>query len=496
MQPELKPPPQKYSALVVIGGVATAILAIAGLTWLGKYLSEDKAVETKPEVDPELAIEITPTPKPEALYALQDAQSLSLPGNKVTAKELKANKVPYIPAETGKLTTAEMEVAKTAWKYFESNWNEETGLVNSADKFPSVTLWDQSAAMAGLVAAKELEIIDNKEFVTKLDRMLTTLAELELYNDELPNKVYNARTLIPVNYGGLDTKETIGWSAIDLGRMAIWLKIVGAKYPEFKEKADAVWQAWDVKRLVEDGDMFGTSVVDGEEKYNQEGRLGYENYAAFGLKLWGLDVEKALDYEDKTAFVNLYDVGIPYDLRDAQNSGANNYVLSEPYFLDGIETGFQALPKAYSDRILKAQEARYQNTKQLTAITEDNLDRDPRFVYNTLFANGKPWATITDTGENYNHLRFLSAKAAIGWHVLYDNEYTQKLFDFVVNNLESETGWYNGYYETLQETNDALTANNNGIILESLLYEQVGKPLIVWAGVKTESETAPRSKKN
>ena len=432
MQPELKPPPQKYSALVVVGGVATAILAIASLTWLGKYLSEDQVVETKLEVNPESTVEITPTPKPEALYALQDAQSLSLPGNKVTAKELKANKVPYIPAETGKLTTAEMEVAKTAWKYFESNWNEETGLVNSADKFPSVTLWDQSAAMAGLVAAKELKIIDNEEFASKLSQMLTTLAELELYNDELPNKVYNARTLIPVNYGGLDTKETIGWSAIDLGRMAIWLKIIGAKYPKFKAKADAVWQAWDVERLVEDGDMFGTSIVDGEEQYNQEGRLGYENYAAFGLKLWGLEVDKALDYEDKTAFVNLYDVGIPFDLRDAQNSGANNYVLSEPYFLDGIETGFQALPKAYSDRILKAQEARYQNTKQLTAVTEDNLDRDPRFVYNTLFANGKPWATITDTGKNYNHLRFLSAKAAVGWHVLYDTKYTSKLFSFVV----------------------------------------------------------------
>ena len=494
MQPELKPPPQKYSVLVVVGGVATAILAIAGLTWLGKHLSENKAVEIKPEVNPRLTVEITPQ-KPEALYALQDAQSLSLPGNKVTAKELKANKVPYIPAES-ELTTAEMEVAKTAWKYFETNWNEKTGLVNSADKFPSVTLWDQSAAMAGLVAAKELKIIDNKEFVSKLDKMLTTLAELELYNDELPNKVYNARTLIPVNYGGLEEEAEIGWSAIDLGRMAIWLKIVGAKYPKFKDRADAVWQAWNVERLVKDGDMFGTSVIDREEQYNQEGRLGYENYAAFGLKLWGLDVEKALDYKDKTAFVNLYDVGIPFDLRDAQNSGANNYVLSEPYFLDGIETGFQALPKAYSDRILKAQEARYQNTQQLTAITEDNLDRDPRFVYNTLFANGKPWATITDTGENYNHLRFLSAKAAVGWHVLYDTKYTNKLFSFVVANLESDRGWYNGYYETLKEPNDALTANNNGIILESLLYEKVGKPLIVWAGVKTESETSGSLKKN
>jgi len=484
MQPELKPPPQKYSALVIVSAIATAFLMIAGLTWLGRHLSmKKKLVEETPKTIPG-ETKIQATKNPEALYALQDAQSLKLPGTKVKAKELKATKVPYIPAKAIKLSTLELAVAETAWKYFESNWNDETGLVNSADKFPSVTLWDQGAGIAALVSARELKIIEAKEFKSKLDKILETLAKLELYNDELPNKVYNARTLIPVNYGGLEKKETIGWSAIDLGRMAIWLKIISAKYPEYKDEASAVWKSWDVKRLTKDGDMYGTSISGKKEQYNQEGRLGYENYAAFGLKLWGLEVDKALDYENKAAFVNLYDVGIPYDLRDAQNSGANNYVLSEPYFLDGIETGFQSLPKAYSDRILAAQEARYQNTKQLTAITEDNLDRDPRFVYNTLFANGKPWATITDTNKNYNHLRFLSAKAAIGWHVLYNTEYTNKLFDFVVENLESDTGWYNGYYETIQEPNDTLTANNNGVILESLLYKQVGKPLLVWAGVK------------
>ena len=483
MQPELKPPPNKYSTLVVLGGVTTAILAIAGLTWLSNLLSTDNGTQiSKPTENNSVVVE---SQNPESLFALQDSQSLKLPGNKVTEQELKATKVPYIPANTAKLTPAEMEVAKTAWQYFENNWNEETGLVNSADKFPSVTLWDQSAAIAALVAAKELNIIDKYEFETKMSQMLTTLIKLDLYNDELPNKVYNAQTLLPVDYGGIEERAEIGWSAIDLGRMAIWLKIIGTKYPKLKTQADATWKAWNIRRLTKDGDMYGTSVVDGQERYNQEGRLGYENYAAFGLKLWGLDVDKALDYEDKTAFVNLYDVGIPYDLRDAQNSGANNYVLSEPYFLDGIETGFQALPKAYADRLLAAQEARYKNTNQLTAITEDNLDGEPHFVYNTLYANGKPWATITDANENYDYLRFLSSKAALGWQVLYNTEYTNKLFNFVVENLESETGWYNGYYETLKKPNEALTANNNGIILESLLYKQVGKPLLIWAGVES-----------
>lgn len=261
-----------------------------------------------------------------------------------------------------------------------------------------------------------------------MSKMLTTLAKLELYKGELPNKVYNSQNLMPVNYGSLDKREEIGWSAIDLGRIALWLKIIAAKYPEFEPQTTAVWEAWDVKRLTKDGQMYGTSIKDGQEQYNQEGRLGYEDYAAYGLKLWGLNVDKALDYDNKSAFVELYGHSIPFDVRDRENSEANNYVLSEPFFLDGIETGFKALPKAYADRMLAAQEARYKATKQLTAITEDNLDREPYFVYNTLYVNGKPWATISDTGENYNHLRFVSTKAAIGWHVLYNTDYTKKLF--------------------------------------------------------------------
>jgi Protein of unknown function (DUF3131) len=196
-----------------------------------------------------------------------------------------------------------------------------------------------------------------------------------------------------------------------------------------------------------------------------------------------LDVKQALDNQSHTAFVNLYGQGVPYDRRDYKNSGANNYVLSEPYILDGIETGFQALPKAYADRILAAQAARYQATKKLTAVTEDNLDRPPYFVYSSLFVNGEPWATITDTQQQHNNLRFLSAKAAIGWYVLYNTAYTRQLFDFVQTNLKSQAGWYNGFYESLRQPNKALTANNNGVILESLLYKQVGKPLTVWAGV-------------
>ena len=479
MNPDFKPPPLGRSLLATVGGVVTAIISIAGLEHLSSYLHQtDPSLASHP-----VATKAVSSQMDEQLLAKLDTQSIKLIGTPIPAEEMVAKLTPS-RSGTKPLTAADLIMARQAWQYFQHNWQPKTGLVNSANDFASVTIWDQAAAMAALVSARELDLLPAAEFQTKMSLMLKTLATLPLYKGQLPNKVYNSKTLIPVNYGELTKREEIGWSAIDLGRMSIWLKIVGAKYPQLKPQTEAVWKHWQVKRLVKDGQMFGVSVVKGKEEYNQEGRLGYESYAAYGLKLWGLKVDKALDTKSNTAFVGIYGQGIPYDKRDFSNSGANNYVLSEPYILDGMETGFQALPKAYADRVLAAQEARYKATKQLTAVTEDNLDRPPYFVYNSLFVNGKPWANITDKRESHNDLRFISAKAAIGWDVLYNTAYTNKLSTFVQTNLQAKGGWYNGFYEVLKQPNRAQTANNNGVILQSLLYKKVGQPLIVWAGVK------------
>ena len=454
MNSNFKPSPRKLSIVAGTAAVVTTVVAIALSQYSFNHLAD------------------SPSPKAVAI----DAKVA--PGQPVSPNLAAAR-----TSTAAGLTPAEMAIARQAWLYFQRNWNDQTGLVNSADGFASVTMWDQAAAIAALVSARELNLVPSAEFDTKMSKMLKTLASIPLYKGELPNKVYNAKTLVPVDYGQLEKREEIGWSALDLGRMAIWLKIVGTKYPQWRSQTQAVWKHWRVERLTKDGQMYGTTVIKGKEQYNQEGRLGYENYAAYGLKLWGLDVKHAL-HTSSVAFVNLYGQSVPYDRRDYKTSEANNYVLSEPYILDGIETGFAALPKAYADRILAAQEARYRATKQLTAVTEDNLDRPPYFVYSSLFVNGEPWATITDTRQQYNNLRFLSAKAAIGWHVLYNTAYTRQLFNFVQANLKSDRGWYNGFYESLHQPNQSLTANNNGVILESLLYKQSGKPLTAWAGSK------------
>jgi len=210
MNSDFEPPPKKLSILASIGGVVTAVVAIAGLEALSNHLNKTASA---PRTTVSTAQTATPEPDTKATntkattVAQLDAQSMKLPGTSVSAKEIAETKTPYVAPGVGELSPQELAMARQAWQYFERNWNDETGLVNSADQFASVTMWDQAAAIAALVSAKELNIVPAAEFNTKMSRMLKTLATMPLYKGELPNKVYNAKTLVPVNYGQLDKRE-------------------------------------------------------------------------------------------------------------------------------------------------------------------------------------------------------------------------------------------------------------------------------------------------
>ncbi len=252
MNSDFEPPPKSLSLLASVGGVVTAVVAIALLNLWSKHLNKTNVVQTVTQ-------QTASSDKKAPTIAQLDA-TVVLPGTPVSSNQLTTAITPYVAPSVGKLTTEEMAIARMAWAYFQRNWNEQTGLVNSVDGFTSVTMWDQAAAIAALVSAKELNIVSAEEFETKMSKMLKTLASMPLYKQELPNKVYNSKTLLPVNYGQLDKREEIGWSALDLGRMAIWLKIVEAKYPQLRRQTKAVWSHWQVARLTKNGQMYGTAV--------------------------------------------------------------------------------------------------------------------------------------------------------------------------------------------------------------------------------------------
>lgn len=390
----------------------------------------------------------------------------------------------------GELTEEEMAMAKVAWQYFESNYQPTTGMVNAVNNYPSVTMWDLASYLGGLVAAFELGIIEKDVFDTRIRKLWTTLNNIELFRDELPNKAYHTKTAQKVNYA--NKPGEIGYSALDLGRFMVWSEIIKERYPEHSNAIDAFVLRWQFCNVVKEGMLFGAYVdkKTQETKYVQEGRLGYEEYASKGFRLWGFDPWKAA-LHDPYDVIPLYGVNIPYDTRDPRRLKAHNYVVTESYVLDGIELNWdqpfdnRSSDMVHTDRwsaetaehIYQVQENRYKATGILTARTEHQLDKAPYFVYDTIYTDGYPWNTITETGKYVPEFASVAVKGAMGLWVLWDTPYSDILFRAISGAYDPKKGFYEGIYENGKGMIAAFTANNNGILLETLLYKVQGKLL-------------------
>jgi hypothetical protein len=390
----------------------------------------------------------------------------------------------------GALTPREMAMARTAWKYFENN-TQSTGLANAVDNYPSTTLWDTASYLGAVVAARELGLISPQAGDERLARAIDALNKLSFFRDELPNKVYHTRTLEKVDYA--NKPGEIGFSALDLGRLLVWLKIVKERYPQHADGIDRFVLRWKFGHVVDkDGMMFGALIDKGRLQYVQEGRLGYEEYSAKGFELWGFTTELAARAEPFET-VPIYCVEVPYDARDPRKYYQHNYVVSESYVLDGIEFDWDLTGErgtagrrhthpwmaGYAHRVYQAQENRFKATGILTARSEHQLEAEPYFVYDTVFTDGYPWNTITEAGKYVPEYAAVSLKAALGMWVLWKSDYTDRLFEAIASQFDPNRGFHEGILENGKGPIKAFTANNNGIMLATLLYKAQGK-LLRW----------------
>jgi uncharacterized membrane protein len=396
------------------------------------------------------------------------------------------------PGQSGSLTTRELAMARTAWRYFQSNTQQQTGLVNAVDNYPSTTMWDTASYIGALVAARELGVIDKSEFDRRIAALIKTLSALPLFRGELPNKVYQTVTAEKADYA--NKPGEIGFSALDLGRLLIWLRIAKERYPEHADGIDRVVLRWNFCNVVDAcGSMYGAQVNGNGEKattYVQEGRLGYEEYAAKGFQLWGFDTTRASKLQPFDV-KPIFGVPIAYDTRDPRTLGAHNYVVSENYILDGLELNWDTggdrsvddltfsdvSIKELADRVYRVQQLRFERTGTLTARTEHQIEKAPYFVYDTVFSDGYAWNTIADDGTFQPDAAAVAVKGAMGLWVLWNGPYSKRLFDAVSGMFDTQKGFYEGIYENGKGPIRAFTANNNGIILECLLYKVQGKLL-------------------
>lgn len=387
----------------------------------------------------------------------------------------------------GELTEQELAWAQTAWKYIENNTQVSTGLVNNLDKFPTTNMEGVADYIISLLAAKELEFITSKEYDERLTLVLHFLNTMELSFGRAPNRVYSTETGKMVNYA--NQEEDIGYSSIEIGRVLIALSLIKQYSPEFSEYVDKAVLRWNFCHLVgEDGELYSTTVNDGQLLRHKDGRLGMEEYSSYGYLEWQIVPYKAMNLEPYEV-VTIYDVDILFDGRDPREYESLRPVYSTPYLKMGLEYNWDYYDdvrsndanhsyrtmSAMADSLYRVQEKRWENERIYTARADHVTTEHPHFVYDAIYAYGTPWVTIAPDGTYYDELALVSTRAAFQMWVLWATDYTDRLVKLVKELYDEQRGWYEGRYELTGGYERNITLETNSGILEAMLYKKQGK---------------------
>ncbi|MCI5113549.1 MAG: DUF3131 domain-containing protein [Candidatus Electrothrix sp. AW1] len=388
----------------------------------------------------------------------------------------------------GKLTEQEMEWAKIAWQYFINNYNAATGIVNGSNAFNIASVWNIADTVAATVAAHRLDLIDNYEFDHHITSLLTFLNSMPLSYGVLPNAFYNTANGKMTNIAG--EEYSVGWSAIDIGRLLIWLNILGDYAPQYIEYIDKAILRWNFcKAINECGELSGVNRHSSKNPPLESPKepIGYYEYALMGYKTWGFSTPAP--YRKKTPFINVYGIQLPTSKEDSRETGISDPLVSLPYLLLGLEFNWDRVDDhlssdSYSSnsaladlakRIYDVQEKRYQYKRIFTARTSYRRNTSPYLIYNSIFTDGYAWNTLTPEGEQHADLSLVSNAAAFAMWALWKTSYTDGLMQLLNPLHDPKKGWFEGRRERDGGYERTMTCSTNAVILEVLAYKMYGK---------------------
>jgi Protein of unknown function (DUF3131) len=371
-----------------------------------------------------------------------------------------------------------LNAARVAWAFVDRNYQPATGLSRAHDTYQYVTLWDVGSGLAATYSAHELGFITDAVYTQRIQRVLATLSTTGLFDNAAFNRSYDSKTGKMIDRKQRISSRGYGWSVTDIGRLLIWLRILAVNQPQFATQATTIVKRLDMSRLIKDGYLQGEelSPATGALHPYQEGRIGYEQYTAAGLALWGYRAENALDARLNALPVSVLGIPIVADKRGDER------ITSEPYIMMGMETGWYSPElREQAWRVLAAQEARYKATGILTMVSEDALPDPPYyFYYYDVYRQGRSFAVDGPVGGPFvESPRWISSKAAFAWHALLPSAYTLTVLQAVQGSALPGRGWGAGVYEgSLRPTGDA-SLNTAALILEAAVYNLRGHPFIV-----------------
>lgn len=364
------------------------------------------------------------------------------------------------------------DAARVAWAYIEAHTLNRTGLTNATSGYGYVTVWDIGSMIAALHCAHELGLVKDAEYERRMTHLLLTLRDMPLFDGVAFNKTYSVRGTMADRRERTSTRG-YGWSAIDLGRLLLWLKIVAGR-PAFTQLAGEVAGRVDAARVATNGELVGGSLdATGRLLLHQEGRIGYEQYAAQGYAAWGMRVDHALDVKRHAVPVTVMGQRLLTDAR------GDDRLTSEPFVLAGLESGWTGEMETLAKAVLAAQEERTRRTKQVTIASEDAIALAPHyFYYYCVWANDRVFQTAAQDAEApLDGPRWISAKGAFGWDALLPSEFTHRAVAAVAR-ARTARGWASGVYEGNGRSTGAVNVNTQAVILEAAVYRRHGKPFL------------------
>jgi len=430
-----------------------------------------------PEIDP--LVNISPLVQPPAFNKNDVAISMNSTSKKAfTIAKNKTSGNRGVGTLNAVIGSTERSLAHKAWQYFKHNSNENTGFAFDTHEYPFSSMWGTGSYIAAVISAQKLGVISQKEFDKRIRMLLSSLNNMPLYNQELPNRQYRVDSLELIDSNNSSSTIGSGWTAIGIGRLLVWLKILEAWYPSYQNSILAFIERNDFQRALQNGELNGSYYDGNSETLFIEGRFGYEQYAAMGYKLWGYSVDNALNY-DTVVFKKLYEIDLPVDSR------AGSHLVSDPFLLASME--FSLIDDDYerfTQRIYDVQKQHSLDIKRSVAQTEINLNHSPWFVYQNISNEEDFWQVTSNDGKSYPKFSGFSTHGIFMFDAVFADEHSQNMMTEAINLQSDNFGFYTGK-TYLGETIRELSAHSNGVILQSLLFKRLKTPFI-----NTELEVA------
>lgn len=366
------------------------------------------------------------------------------------------------------------ERARIAWQYFRTARNGATGLVDAVAGGGFATTSTLGDQIAAAIAARRLGVIDAREFDAAVTQVLVFLGGAPLAGGQLPARFYGIGTgqLMDPPQAGTDP----GWSGVELGRLLFWLRALAVQYPQYAYAVAGAVDRWDVCAILDqDGTILQRTPGAGGLVLSPDRGSGYEALAAQGLRAWGMSpangVPAIRDYSVEAE-------GIAFPIGTAEAPMPPLHPV--PFALVEIESGWGsraagASPgaRAMAQRLFDAQERRRAGSGIATARGDFRRTSDPYAVTGSVVGAGTPWNTIDAGGKSHAALALVSTKAAFAqWAV--DASRAKAAMAVVGTLYDRETGWFEGRYESSGGYEWTRTASTNAIVLEALLYRELG----------------------